>query len=103
MKTTILSDSIDVKDYENQLLQINIKEFGVSVGDVVIIEKSGSGSFSANFDSKQPHLITSIGSSGNVEFDNGESNQFRPKMIKYEGDLPVQTDFSLHLKTAGPF
>jgi hypothetical protein len=90
----ILSNQIDVEDYESQLLKDQIKEFGVNVGDKVMINESGSGSFCAYFDMKQPHLITKIGSSGNVEFDNGMSSQFRPTMEIYKGSLPIQTDFT---------
>lgn len=89
----LLSDQIDVEDYKEQEKAQTLKAFGVKEGDVVMISRTGSGSFSKGFDINQPHLITDISYNGNVVFDHGKANCFRPDMTKYDGDIPVQTDF----------
>lgn len=100
----LLSDQIDVEDYKSQEMHDNLKRLGVKEGDIVMISRLGSGSFCANFDTDQPHLITAISYNGNVSFDNGKANSFRPDMIKYDGNLPVQSDFTKIAKNNGlPF
>lgn len=74
----ILSTKIDAKHYWDQRRQEQIERLGANVGDIVIITRSGGGSFNRGFDLKEPHKITSIDSSGYVEFDNGEAKTFRP-------------------------
>lgn len=100
----LLTDQIDVEDYKNQEKAKTLMRFGVKEGDIIMISRLGSGSFCANFDIDQPHLITAISYNGNVVFDNGKANCFRPDMTKYEGVLPVQTDFTKRAKNNGlPF
>jgi len=74
----ILSTSIDVEHYWNQRRDEHIKKLGADVGDIVLITRSGGGSFKLGFDCLKPHKITGIDSSGYVEFDNGEATIFRP-------------------------
>ncbi|MBX9886661.1 MAG: hypothetical protein K2Y30_01850 [Flavobacteriaceae bacterium] len=90
----LLSDQIDIKDYQRQEKQQTIDRLGVQEGDIVMISRMGSGSFCAKFDTSQPHLITAMSDNGNVEFDNGKANCYMPDMVKYDGDLPAQTDFT---------
>jgi hypothetical protein len=77
-----LSTQIDVLHYEAQLRERVITELGADVGDMVVVLKSGSGSFCARFDLAMPHKITKIGPYGSVELDNGEATMYRPKVEK---------------------
>jgi hypothetical protein len=100
----LLTDQIDIEDYTSQEMAATLRDLGVIVNDVVLITRSGSGSQCANFDLDQPHKITDISYNGNVTFDNGKANFFRPDMIKYQGELTVQTDFLKTSKNNGlPF
>lgn len=79
----LLSTQIDENHYWAQLRAERIVELGADVGDVVMIVKSGSGSYCAKFDIKEPHKITKIGNCGHVEFDGGTktgASIFRPKV-----------------------
>lgn len=100
----LITDQIDIEDYKSQEMKETILALGVKQGDVVMISRLGSGCVCSNFDLSQPHLITGMSYNGNVEFDNGKADCFRPDMVKYDGDLPVQTDFSkFALNNAMPF
>lgn len=74
----ILSTSIDEKHYWEQIRQKHIQKLGANIGDIVLITRSGGGSFKRDFDISKHHKITNIDSSGYVEFDNGEATTFRP-------------------------
>lgn len=75
-----LSNQVDMKLLESEEIKFETNRLGANVGDIVKIIESGSGSFRKDFTIKEPHKITRIDSSGDVEFDNGESVQFRPKV-----------------------
>jgi hypothetical protein len=77
---TILSTSIDVGHYWEQVRQEKIKKIGADVGDKVIIKETTSGCYSSDFDIEKPHIITSIADNGNVVFDNGIANMYMPKV-----------------------
>ena len=77
-KETILSTQIDADDYERQEIEKEMARLGAKAGDVVKIIKSGSGSYSANFEEEDIHVITTISPSGHVTFDEGEATIFRP-------------------------
>jgi hypothetical protein len=72
------STKIDVNHYRQQELEKELKRLGAKIGDKVRIIKSGSGSYSHGFDRKGVHIITKVSTAGNVEFNNGEANIFRP-------------------------
>jgi hypothetical protein len=101
----LLTDQINIQDYQNQEMAETEKSLGVKINDIVMISRSGSGSQCANFDLDQPHLITKMSYNGQVTFDNGKAEFFRPDMLKYNGDLPVQNDFTKSSKntTGLPF
>lgn len=90
----LLSDQINIEDYNSQRLAKAIERLGANVNDVVMISRLGSGSYTQNFDLDQPHIVTKIFPSGHVIFDNGKAQTFQPDIIKYRGNLPVQTDFT---------
>ena len=77
-RKVITSDKIDVVHYETQLLEDELKRLGANVGDVVIITRSGSGSYQKGWNVNETHIITKITPSGYVEFDNGLAKMFRP-------------------------
>lgn len=100
----ILSDQIDIEDYNSQKLKKQIERLGAKVNDVVMISRIESDSFLYGFDLAQPHLITEILPSGLVVFDNGYALCFQPDVIKYTGNNPVQTDFTKPIINKGlPF
>jgi predicted aconitase with swiveling domain len=74
----LLSTQIDVDHYEKQIRDEEVALLGADVGDTVIIERTGSGSYSCGFNADEPHVITKISSCGTVYFDNGKASMFRP-------------------------
>lgn len=81
----ILSTGIDIDHYKNQLLTREKNRLSASVGDEVMITKSGSGSFCRGWDISTPHFISEICSSGHIYFDgypNGGACIFRPEVQK---------------------
>ncbi len=74
----LLTDQIDEGHYEAQEIAREVERLGANVGDTVLITRMGSGSSNANFDIKEPHVITKISPSGSVEFDDKEASGFRP-------------------------
>ncbi len=74
----LLSTQIDVEHYEKQLRAEEIARLGADVGDTVMIDRTGGGSFKVGFSTEIPHVITKISPGGYVEFDNGEADCFRP-------------------------
>ena len=77
-KYQILSNQINVEHYNNQEIAEEINRLGANIGDKVIITRSGSGSYWPGFNLKDPHVITGIHFTGDVEFDNGNAKMFRP-------------------------
>ena len=80
----LLSTQIDVDNYYAKELAKVVAKLGANVGDTVIIQRGGSGSFCAGWDSTKPHTITKISNTGNVEFDGGVrtgASLFRPTVI----------------------
>ncbi|WP_195760054.1 hypothetical protein [Flavobacterium sp. LC2016-23] len=90
----LLSDQIDLDDYDSQKLAKQVIRLGANVNDVVMITRLGSGSYGPNFDLDQPHVITKIFPSGQVIFDNGKADTFQPDVTLYTGEKPVQNDFT---------
>lgn len=82
----ILSTQIDAEHYWEQRRQEEIEKLGATVGDTVMIGRTGSGSYKRNFDLLIPHKITKIDSSGHVTFDDGEATCFRPDVKKIKED-----------------
>ena len=80
----ILSTQIDAEHYWEQRRQEHIERLGATVGDTVMIVRTGSSSSKRNFDLLMPHKITKIDSSGHVTFDDGEATCFRPNVKKVE-------------------
>ena len=76
----MISDDIDVEDYESQLLQEQIERLGAKVGDFVKITHSGSGTSNKGFNENACHQITKITSSGYVQFDDGMAEMFQPEV-----------------------
>lgn len=94
MEFNLLSDQIDIEDYDSQKLAKEIKRLGANVNDTVMIQRLGSGSYCDKFDLDQPHIITKIFPSGHVVFDNGKAESFQPDVVIYKGNIPAQTDFT---------
>ncbi|MEO8532834.1 MAG: hypothetical protein ABI441_03755 [Flavobacterium sp.] len=100
----LLSGQIDIDDYDSQRLAKEVIRLGANVNDIVMIKRLGSGSYGANFDLDQPHLITRIFPSGHVIFDNGKAETFQPDVTLYTGENLVQNDFTKNALNNGlPF
>ncbi|MDH6371786.1 hypothetical protein M2444_003585 [Paenibacillus sp. PastF-3] len=82
----LLTNQIDEEHYEAQELAREVERLSANVGDTVMITRMGSGGSKANFDIKEPHVITKITPSGTVYFDDGEANGFRPDVIVISKD-----------------
>lgn len=77
-----LEHQIDKDYYEKQLLAEIISELGANVGDNVIIQEDGSGSYSKDWDEKDIHRITNIEINGCITFDDGKAIIYKPKVKK---------------------
>lgn len=80
----LLSTQIDVDHYTAQEMAEVVAALGANVGDTVMIQQVGSGSYCAGWDSAKPHKITKIDHTGHVEFDGGcktGASIFKPKVI----------------------
>lgn len=79
-----VSSQIDVEHYKAQLLKEEIERIGAKIGDKVRALRETSGCYGKQyFDRKENkgfHTITNIDCYGNVTFDNGEANMFRPEI-----------------------
>lgn len=79
-----VSSQIDVEHYKTQLLKEEIEHIGAKVGDKVRVLHETSGSYGKRYYDREKdegfHTITAIDCYGNVTFDNGEANMFRPEV-----------------------
>lgn len=78
----LLTSQIDEEYYNKQLIEKEIERLGANVGDKVKIIESGSGCRSCGWKNEGIHEITEIKSNGDVVFDNGAADMFRPKVEK---------------------
>jgi len=100
----LLTDQIDINDYNSQKLTKEINRLGANVGDIVIITRLGSGSSSSGFDLDKPHIISEIAPNGHIIFDKGKASGFQPDVYIYKGEMLPQTDFSKDVNNNGlPF
>lgn len=94
----VLSNQIDIGDWQDQCIAETKIKFGIELGSVIMIVKIGSGFYARNFDTNQPHLVTNILGDGSVECDFGKALIFNAVMEIYIGEIPVQSDYT---KTIG--
>lgn len=79
-----VSSQIDVEHYQAQLLKEETERIGAKIGDKVRVLRETSGCYGKRYYDRKKnkgfHTITDINYCGNVTFDNGEANMFRPEI-----------------------
>ena len=77
-KVSILSTGIDVADFNEQCLAEVVADVGVSIGDIVIVEKFGSGCYAESFSRDGENVVSGISADGSVSFNDNTSYSYKP-------------------------